>query len=222
MACPSFSPPAEHAYPVDGADAWRSLLDGEWVVTDHITGPRSCTLLCHRAPPDLRQPLLSPCELTLLAARARSACIKELAASLGHSLGHVSVLVAGAMDRLKVRSEAHLVALFDGQDGAPRLAPPPGLEGAVTEIGGQQRLTLTYPSPRWTLPAVLTSAEAGVVLALIEGASHREVALARGTAERTVANQVASIFRKLRVRSRLELFVMLRRRAAVPASHLSL
>ncbi len=75
---------------------------------------------------------------------------------------------------------------------------------------------LVYPRPVWRLPPNLSSAEKRVVLDLIDGASHRDVARARGTSARTVANQVASIFRKLEVRSQLELFTVLRPRDGSP------
>jgi DNA-binding CsgD family transcriptional regulator len=52
---------------------------------------------------------------------------------------------------------------------------------------------------------LLTGAELEVAAALIEGASNQRIAGARGFSVRTVANQVASIFRKLGVRSRGEL-----------------
>ena len=58
------------------------------------------------------------------------------------------------------------------------------------------------PPANWD---ALTRAELAVATALIEGASNREIAAARGSSVRTVANQVASIFRKLGVRSRGEL-----------------
>jgi DNA-binding CsgD family transcriptional regulator len=51
----------------------------------------------------------------------------------------------------------------------------------------------------------LTGAELQVAAALVEGASNQQIAIARGSSVRTVANQVASIFRKLGVRSRADL-----------------
>jgi DNA-binding NarL/FixJ family response regulator len=51
----------------------------------------------------------------------------------------------------------------------------------------------------------LTSAEVAVVEQLLMGASNEEIAQSRGTSIRTVANQVASVFRKLRISSRAEL-----------------
>jgi DNA-binding NarL/FixJ family response regulator len=51
----------------------------------------------------------------------------------------------------------------------------------------------------------LTPAEVEVARLILQGKSNREVAERRGTTTRTVANQVASLFRKLKVQSRLEL-----------------
>lgn len=55
---------------------------------------------------------------------------------------------------------------------------------------------------RW---AQLTPAERAVLALLAGGASNRAIAAARGCAVRTVANQVASLLRKLDAKSRFEL-----------------
>jgi DNA-binding NarL/FixJ family response regulator len=54
---------------------------------------------------------------------------------------------------------------------------------------------------------VLTPAEGLVARLLVDGLSHREIAARRGSTSRTVANQVASIFRKLDVSGRRELLL---------------
>lgn len=82
---------------------------------------------------------------------------------------------------------------------------PVGLRASLVEIDGEGLLVLSYPVPSPRLPHSLTSAEREVALALLAGRSNRAIAQARGTAERTVANQVAAIYRKLGVRSRTEL-----------------
>jgi DNA-binding NarL/FixJ family response regulator len=51
----------------------------------------------------------------------------------------------------------------------------------------------------------LTPAEVTVAQLILQGKSNREIAAQRGSTVRTVANQVASLFRKMNVRSRLEL-----------------
>lgn len=56
--------------------------------------------------------------------------------------------------------------------------------------------------PQWK---DLTAAEEHVVALVLEGLSNAQIARRRGTRERTVANQLASIFRKLGVSSRSEL-----------------
>jgi DNA-binding NarL/FixJ family response regulator len=65
------------------------------------------------------------------------------------------------------------------------------------------RFLISRP-PQW---ALLTDAEAEVVRLALAGLGNAEIARRRGTCERTVANQLASIFRKLGVASRSELAV---------------
>jgi DNA-binding NarL/FixJ family response regulator len=51
----------------------------------------------------------------------------------------------------------------------------------------------------------LTPAEAAVLQLIVEGASNAEISRARSTSVRTVANQVASLLRKLNATSRFDL-----------------
>jgi DNA-binding CsgD family transcriptional regulator len=77
---------------------------------------------------------------------------------------------------------------------------------------------MSYELPRWDFPESLTPAERNVLERVLAGESHGEVAQARGISTRTVANQVASAFKKLGVRSRMELAAKLERGAG-PKSH---
>lgn len=72
-------------------------------------------------------------------------------------------------------------------------------------MGEAEFLVLSYPAAPPALPASLTASERGVATGLLAGLSNREIALSRGVAVRTVANQVASVLRKAGVRSRFEL-----------------
>ena len=56
----------------------------------------------------------------------------------------------------------------------------------------------------------LTPAERAIVELLRTGASSSQIARARGTSPRTVANQLASMYRKMGVASRQELLARLR------------
>jgi len=70
---------------------------------------------------------------------------------------------------------------------------------------GKELFILSLPSPVAQLPAVLTAAERHVAALVLDGLSNRTIAQMRGTSVRTVANQIASVFRKLNVTGRAEL-----------------
>jgi DNA-binding NarL/FixJ family response regulator len=71
-------------------------------------------------------------------------------------------------------------------------------------IGGERLAVLSFPLVPISLPDSLSDAERAVARALIAGASNGQIAAARRTSVRTVANQVSSLLRKLGARSRTE------------------
>jgi DNA-binding NarL/FixJ family response regulator len=92
-----------------------------------------------------------------------------------------------------------------GRFKRPRLASAPfGLRASRVNIDGEELAVFSFPLPPPTLPNLLSQAERNVAIAVLEGLSNAEIATARGTSIRTVANQVASLLRKLGVRSRAE------------------
>jgi DNA-binding NarL/FixJ family response regulator len=103
--------------------------------------------------------------------------------------------------------QRHLSSELSTQENgdAPELPPPWGLTVSVVELDHDQYLVLSFPAPTWELPECLTAAEREIVLAMLRGASNEAIARVRRTSIRTVANQIASIFVKLRVSSRIEL-----------------
>src|ERR1041385_7904718 len=76
--------------------------------------------------------------------------------------------------------------------------------GERFEIDGAELFLLGTPSLSECLPDDLTMAEKDVAARVLEGLSNRDIARMRGTSVRTIANQVASIFRKLKVTARVE------------------
>lgn len=95
------------------------------------------------------------------------------------------------------------------------IPPPGGLVAHRFEDTRDEFALLEWASPAGIGRAGLTRAESEVLTLLLAGLRNQEIARARGRATRTVANQVAAIFRKLSVGSRLELFA-LRARRLVP------
>jgi len=74
------------------------------------------------------------------------------------------------------------------------------LPAARLEAGKEPgRLSLCAASPGQTFRERLTSSEFDVVTLLIESRSYAEIAALRHRSQRTIANQLASAFRKLRV-----------------------
>lgn len=92
---------------------------------------------------------------------------------------------------------------------APASEPAPSVEGPIfatrLRAAGKELFVLSLPSPAAQLPTVLTAAERHVAGLVLDGLSNRTIAQVRGTSVRTVANQIASVFRKLNVTGRAEL-----------------
>jgi DNA-binding NarL/FixJ family response regulator len=89
-------------------------------------------------------------------------------------------------------------------DGVASLPPPPGLR-VERIVLDEEYLVLSFPIPKFDMPASLTAAEREVALAVLRGEPNEEIARNRKTSMRTVANQVAAIFAKIGVVSRVEL-----------------
>jgi DNA-binding CsgD family transcriptional regulator len=96
-------------------------------------------------------------------------------------------------------------------DPAPSIAPPRGLRVYRFEEGGEElalfELAIGEPAGGTAFDA-LTRAEEGVARLVLRGLSNAEIARRRGTSPHTVANQLASIFRKLHIASRSELYAL--------------
>jgi DNA-binding CsgD family transcriptional regulator len=93
----------------------------------------------------------------------------------------------------------------------PRLAPPSKLNGHSVQVAGDELVILSFDAPPLVPVPGLTPAEHEVCALLLEGLSNREIAARRGSAPRTVANQLARIFVKLEVGSRAALIALLSR-----------
>ncbi|MBI5481660.1 MAG: helix-turn-helix transcriptional regulator [Deltaproteobacteria bacterium] len=75
-----------------------------------------------------------------------------------------------------------------------------GAEYHVLDFPAAAADDVTAPGP-WSL----TLAEREVAAAAVAGKSNQEIAAARGVSTRTVANQLAAVYRKLGINSRAEL-----------------
>lgn len=76
-------------------------------------------------------------------------------------------------------------------------------------LGGDRYMVVSTELPDLATLEELTPAERDVVAAVLRGRNNAEIAAERGCAYRTVANQLASVYRKLGVSSRHELLARL-------------
>jgi DNA-binding NarL/FixJ family response regulator len=84
---------------------------------------------------------------------------------------------------------------------------PSSRDGRVTDVvrNGRALRIVSAPRPDRALHELLSPAECAVARLLIEGKRHVEIAALRETSTRTIANQLAAAFHKLRVSGRAEL-----------------
>ncbi|HEU4429420.1 MAG TPA: LuxR C-terminal-related transcriptional regulator, partial [Myxococcota bacterium] len=183
---------------------WEALVSGRWSLVDHFDRDGRRFVVAHRNEPGNVDPRgLARRERQAAEHLGRGFAPKQIAYALGLAPATVSNALARARAKLGVRSLAELAALF----------APSGLcvRFAELELGGE---TLAFASAALideSRLAPLTAAEREVALALVRGATNREIASERGCSERTIANQAQSLYRKLGVSSRSELAAKLQR-----------
>jgi DNA-binding NarL/FixJ family response regulator len=191
---------------------------GGWSVVQHLRKPGIHTIVAVWGPAIAGGDALLPCELRAAVRRAQGDSIKAIGFEEGWSTGTATKRIQSARRKLRLRSEAELVAFFadaragldeDRPDACPAWAPP-GSKAQRVMYRGEPCLVLNYPAPEWRLPACLTGAEGRVVHALIEGSTHRAIARLLGVSCRTVAVHLNAVYRKLSVHGRIELFAALR------------
>lgn len=158
---------------------WRALSAGLLSLREQIgsDGKRLYEIL--ENPPHHRAlRSLSPLQAQVVEYASRGVANKEIAYALGLSPSYVSVLLRDTALHVGLTSTRSLV-----------------------------KATSAFASVQPQTSAALTPAERGVVELLAEGLSNRQIAGRRGVAERTVANQIASVLSKTGSGSRRALLI---------------
>lgn len=101
------------------------------------------------------------------------------------------------------------------------VTPPAGATLDALEVGGQTLMVISFPAPDEPVDmlAGLSDAEREVARLAAGGRTNTEIAEARGTSPRTVANQMAAVLHKLGVDSRRALMVRYVRGGTPSAEH---
>ena len=140
-------------------------------------------------------------ELTLSGASA-----KEVAYTLGIAAVSARSLLASALRKLSLRDRAELYRFALDRSDVVEL-----------HLEGGRILRVLSADRRARAPdvrKVLSASEHDVATLAADGLTNTEIAAKRGRSEHTVANQMAAILKKLRLRSRVELSGLFDARAA--------
>lgn len=181
------------ADPDAALELWRGLYAGRWSLVEHVDSDGRRFVLARRNDPERRAPFaLTRRQRQVLFYASVGWSYKQIAYALGlASEGSVSIHLAKSLRKIGLSSRAELIRVTSQWVAAVAGASAPS------------------PSER-----ELTPAEREVAEHVFAGRSNREIAEQRGVSERTVANQLASIYRKLELLDRHELVRWLSSRSA--------
>jgi DNA-binding NarL/FixJ family response regulator len=192
---------------LDPADSSRALLGleallvGELQVTAFCRGEANFVIsLSHREPRSPTQLKLR--ERQIIESLLAGCSQKQMAYDLKLAATTISEAIRQILGKVGVARWEHLVAVGCALGVADRG------QNCILRLDHANQLKLVL-LVRPSVVSRLTPAERDVSLYVIEGWSNAQISRARSTSVRTIANQIASLFRKLNVRGRLELILRL-------------
>jgi len=141
---------------------------------------------------------LSRRELSILAAAESGVANKLVAIEQSLACSTVSESLQTAIAKLGFASRAEFLKIMGSLRGGAS-------DSGVRVVGNDELCWVFLPVEALGLDPRLTDAEREVVAGVLSGRSNAAIAIARRTSARTVANQLAAIYRKLGVSSRWEL-----------------
>ncbi len=184
--------------PARALSLWRGLIDGQWSLVDRWENNSRRYIAVHRNSPDHADPrTLGPRERMVAHYLGLGASNKEIAFSLGLPMGSVPALVRNVVRKLGGRHRSDVIGFADGT--------------ALRVTVGEENVDVLLSDAQADHPS-LTPEERAILPHLIRGASNAEIARARGTARKTVANQLHAIYAKLGGGSRTEIVARITRR----------
>ena len=195
---------------------WQRFLDGAWTVVDAFSSKERCYLLVDARGQALPSPQTArnARDLAVLQRALGGEMQKVVALELARSGASISHAAASALRLLGLELSARrapmlliLCACAHARGSATAVARISPLDGDP-----DGRFLISAERPDRALSDVLSPAERDVVAGIVEGQTNTAIA-GQVKSVRTVANQVASAFRKLGVGSRAELLWRLARSA---------
>lgn len=182
------------------------FLDGSFRLVELVRDDAMCRAVLRRERPPGKLSARERCVIEKLIGGSSQ---KTISYDLNVALTTVSVHLRVALDKLGVRLWEHAALA-----GAIIQSSSDAIDSRGGHLGSDQSLAVVKVELCHRSLGELTCAEREVALLVLDGLTNAEIGIQRKTSPRTVANQVAAVFRKLGVHGRLELI----RRLALPAT----
>ncbi len=184
--------------PDQSLDLWKGLVSGSISVVDWLDSDGRRYLVAHENPWSSRGLSgLTPRESDVAEFLRHGRSNSEIAYALGLSIGTVNRLAREIFRKWGAVDRADVARFFGGASRVEALEPDLGVFHVATRDASRAFADLLSP------------AERDVVRLALAGCSNAEIARRRGTAVRTVANQLAAVYSRFGVRGRIELASML-------------
>ena len=187
---------------LDLALFWEGLRQGNWLFCDTFSTPDRCYAIVRRA----KAPrALDPRKLALLEAVLLGTPPKVVALERAKSLSAITMAIQDCLRTMGLGCRAsHASVLLTMAATALHRCELAHQCGRLSELelAGDSYVVVSALRPDRQFPVPLSLAEAAVVRSLIAGQTHAQISGERATSRRTVANQLATAFRKLGVSGR--------------------
>ena len=178
---------------------WSEILDGEWTIVKVFHTDR-LNFMARREPAG--ELALNERERDIATFTARGHAGKWIGYELDLSPSSVSTYLSQALEKLGLDSATELALLcplFSDTD------PCHGIDVRKYRVGRHDFAVISLRPLDLEAFEELSDAEREVTERVIAGCTNRSIAVERDVSTRTVANQLASVYRKLDVNSRTEL-----------------
>ncbi len=187
----------ERKNPMKALELWRGLVAGQWSLVDHWERDGRRYLAAYRNRPRLRDPrALTLHERAVLHFAVRGETNKEIAFALGLSETSTAHAVGQIARKLRCRKRSDLIAWRE---------PAGALHERMPVRGGELGVLSVPHSAVGSAAALLSAAERDIADRVVRGHTNAQIAHARGTSTRTIANQMRRIFERLGIHSRTDL-----------------
>lgn len=190
---------------IELAPTWQELVQGYASVEVTFFSSTRCGLVLG-APNALSTTPLAGRRLEIIEAILSGASQNQVAIEMEVAASTVALHARLALESLGVPgrpSRVHPLLMLAATVSRQRFSAAGSL--GFLRVGERELRVIGIPRPDRCLVDVLPAAEREVVGYLLEGCCYAEIAQRRKTAQRTIANQIAAVFKRLRVSGRAEL-----------------